>query len=132
MLTQKEKNVVISKVWDRYMEELRATLPELPPLGQGKRKHHRQTQQHKQKINSFKELILTIELAENAAVNSLYFEEHAKADAKIITKLLKEMEELATETNININKQPSNLVTFYPPNQNITVKTCKTKIFNKE
>ena len=131
MLSQKEKNVVISKVWDRYIEELRAALPELPPLGDGKRKHHRQTQQHKQKINDFLEIILKIQKEEEKAVYNLFLQEKYKADEKIIKKLLEEMEELATETNININNQPYNLITFYPPNQNLTVKTI-TKIFNQE
>lgn len=94
MLTQKEKNIVISKVWDRYMEELRAALPELPPLGEGKRRHHKQTQQHKQKINYFKELILTIEQAEAAALHLLYFEEKAKEQEKQKQKLIEEMEAL--------------------------------------
>jgi iron-sulfur cluster repair protein YtfE (RIC family) len=131
MLTQKEKNVVISKIWDRYMDELRSALPELPPLGQGKRKHHKQTQQHKQKINDFLDIILKIQIAEEKAVYNLFLQEKYKADAKIITKLLEEMEVLKTETNININNQPYNLITFYPPNQNLTVKTT-TKIFNQE
>lgn len=131
MLTQKEKNVVISKVWGWYMEELRAALPELPPLEQGKRKHHRQRQQHKQKINDFLDIILKIQKAEEKAVYNLFLQEKYKADERIITKLLAEMEELTTETNININNQPSNLLTFYPPNRSLTVKTT-TKIFNQE
>ena len=129
MLTQKEKNVVISKVWDRYMDELRAALPELPPLGEGKRKHHRQKQQHKQKINEFLDIILKIQQEEEKAVYNLFLQEKYTADEKIIKKLLDEMEELTTKTNININNQPSNLLTFYPPNQSLTVKTL-TKIFN--
>lgn len=129
MLTQKEKNVVISSVWTRYMDELRAALPELPPLGDGKRKHHKQTQQHKQKINSFKELILTIEQAEAADLHLLYFEEKAKEQEKQKQKLIEEMEALKTETNININNHPKHLAMVYPANQNITLNT-KTNFFN--
>jgi hypothetical protein len=129
MLKQKEKNVVISSVWVWFMEELRAALPELPPLGEGRRKQSKRIQEHKQKINDFLEIILKIQKAEEKAVYNLFLEEKYKEDSKIITKLLDEMDELATETNININDQPSNLITFYPPNESLTVKTT-TKIFN--